>query len=133
MFLIGSLALVGIPPFSGFFSKDAIIAAHARPRRPFGYCLFACCLAGAFLTGLYTFRLYFIVFGGEQSEFAQEHLHEPHGRREGPLSMVWPVGVLAVLSAIAGCIQFAPFWEPITHLARPGRRAAARARAARRS
>jgi NADH-quinone oxidoreductase subunit L len=115
VFLAGSLALVGIPPFSGFFSKDEIIGAQLDLGGELGYFLFACCIAGAFLTGLYTFRLYFIVFGGEKSEFAQEHLHEPHGRYEGPLSMIWPVGILAVLATFAGWIQFAPYWEPITH------------------
>ena len=126
VFLAGSLALVGIPPFSGFFSKDPIIAAQLDLGGELGYFLFACCIAGTFLTGLYTFRLYFIVFGGEKSEFAREHLHEPHGRLEGPLSMVWPVGVLAVLAAFAGWIQFAPFWEPITHWLDPVARAADR-------
>ncbi len=114
VFLVGALALVGIFPFSGFFSKDPILAAQLD-NGGLGYFLFACGIAGAFLTGLYTFRLYFLVFGGEQSEFAREHLHEPHGRLEGPVSMVWTVGVLAVLAAFAGWIQFAPFWEPITH------------------
>jgi NADH-quinone oxidoreductase subunit L len=114
VFLVGALALVGIPPFSGFFSKDPIIAAQLDNGN-LGYVLFAACIAGAFLTGLYTFRMYFIVFGGERSEFAREHLHESHSRLEGPLSMVWTVGVLAVLAAFAGWIQFAPFWEPITH------------------
>jgi NADH-quinone oxidoreductase subunit L len=113
VFLVGALALVGIPPFSGFFSKDPIIAAQLD-NGTLGYVLFACGMAGAFLTGLYAFRLYFIVFGGERSEFAREHLHERHGRLEGPLSMVWTVGVLAVLAAVAGFIQFVPFWEPIT-------------------
>ena len=96
VFLIGCLALVGIPPFAGFFSKDPIIAATLT-RGAFGYCLFAVCLAGAFLTGLYAFRLFFIVFGGSMSEFAQEHLHRPKGGLDGPLSMVWTVTVLAVL------------------------------------
>jgi NADH-quinone oxidoreductase subunit L len=113
-FLVGSLALVGIPPFSGFFSKDPIIAAQLDLGGELGYFLFVCCIAGAFLTGLYTFRLYFVVFHGERSEFAREHLHEPHGRLEGPLSMIWTVGVLAVLAAFAGWIQFPPFWDPIT-------------------
>ena len=112
-FLIGSLALVGIPPFAGFFSKDSIIAA-TMDRGAFGYCLFAACLAGAFLTGLYTFRLYFVVFGGEQSAFAQEHLHRPKGRLEGPLSMVWTVTVLAALSAVGGFLQFGRVWHPLT-------------------
>jgi NADH-quinone oxidoreductase subunit L len=115
VFLAGALALVGIPPFSGFFSKDEIIAAQLDLGGELGYFLFACCIAGAFLTGLYTFRLYFVVFHGEKSQFAQEHLHEPHGRLEGPVSMIWPVGILAVLATFAGFIQFAPFWEPITH------------------
>jgi NADH-quinone oxidoreductase subunit L len=111
VFLIGALALVGIPPFAGFFSKDAIIAATLT-RGTFGYFLFAACLAGAFLTGLYTFRMFFIVFGGQQSTFAQEHLHT--GKRDGPISMMWPVGVLAVLSAVGGLLQFSPLWHPLT-------------------
>jgi len=111
VFLIGALALVGIPFFAGFFSKDAIIAATLT-KGAFGYCLFAACLAGAFLTGLYTFRMFFIVFGGERSAFAQEHLHT--GTREGPFSMLWTVGVLAVLSAVGGLLQFSPLWHPLT-------------------
>jgi NADH-quinone oxidoreductase subunit L len=112
VFLVGALALVGIPPFAGFFSKDPIIAATLT-KGTYGYCLFALCLAGAFLTGLYTFRMFFIVFGGERSTFAQEHLHL-EGDLDGPLSMIWTVGVLAILSATAGFLQFAPFWEPVT-------------------
>ncbi|TML51454.1 MAG: NADH-quinone oxidoreductase subunit L, partial [Actinobacteria bacterium] len=72
-FLIGSLALVGLPPFAGFFSKDSIIAA-AMDRGWYGYVLFAAALAGTFLTGVYAFRLFFIVFPGELSPFVQEHL-----------------------------------------------------------
>jgi NADH-quinone oxidoreductase subunit L len=112
VFLIGALALVGIPPLAGFFSKDSIIAATLT-QGAYGYCLFAACLAGAFLTGLYTFRMYYIVFGGVKSAFAQEHLHHS-GKHEGPISMIWTVGVLAFLSATAGFLQFSPFWDPIT-------------------
>ena len=114
VFLVGALALVGIPPFAGFFSKDPIIASTLARGDAFGDVLFVACLAGAFLTGLYTFRLFFVVFGGERSAFVEEHLHESHGRLEGPLSMVWPVSVLAVLSLVGGFIQFSPFWDPIT-------------------
>ncbi len=112
-FLVGALALVGIPPFAGFFSKDGIVDATLARGDWFGYLLFAATVTGAFLTGLYTFRLFFIVFGGEQSEFAQEHLHTPEGKLEAPFSMVWTVSVLTVLSVIGGWIQFTPFWEPL--------------------
>src|SRR4051794_36159198 len=86
VFWIGALALAGMPFFSGFFSKDAIIGATLTGGW-YGYCLFAACVAGTFLTGLYTFRLVFVVFHGERSEFAQEHLHVPENGREGPFSM----------------------------------------------
>jgi NADH-quinone oxidoreductase subunit L len=112
VFLIGSLALVGIFPFAGFFSKDSILAATLT-RGTFGIVLFAAGIIGTFLTGVYAFRLYFIVFTGEPTAFAREHFHAHHGQ-DGPLSMRWTVGVLAVLSAIGGFLQFAPFWHPLT-------------------
>jgi NADH-quinone oxidoreductase subunit L len=117
VFLIGSLALVGIFPFAGFFSKDSILAATLT-RGTFGYVLFAAGIIGAFLTGVYTFRLYFIVFTGEPSAFAREHFHAHHGK-DGPLSMRWTVGVLAVLSVIGGFLQWAPFWTPLTRWLEP--------------
>jgi NADH-quinone oxidoreductase subunit L len=116
-FLVGSLALVGIPPFAGFFSKDSILAA-LLDRGDYGYVLFAVGLAGTFLTGLYSFRLFFLVFGGEQSAFAREHHHSHHGK-EGPFSMVWTVLTLAVLSVVGGFVQFAPFWHPLTDWLEP--------------
>jgi NADH-quinone oxidoreductase subunit L len=112
VFLIGSLALVGIFPFAGFFSKDSILAG-ALTRGWYGDVIFAAGIVGAFLTGVYAFRLFFIVFTGEPSAFAREHYHAHHGK-EGPLSMRWTVGTLAVLSVIGGFLQFAPFWHPLT-------------------
>ena len=112
VFLIGSLALVGIFPFAGFFSKDSILAA-ALDRGTFGIVIFIVGIAGAFLTGIYAFRLFFIVFTGEPSAFAREHFHSHHGK-EGPLSMRWTVGALALLSAVGGLLQFAPFWHPLS-------------------
>jgi NADH-quinone oxidoreductase subunit L len=109
VFLVGSLALVGIFPFAGFFSKDSIIAA-ALDRGWYGDVIYAACLAGAFLTGVYAFRLFFIVFTGEPSAFAREHFHEHHGQ-EGPVSMLWTVGTLGVLSVVGGLLQFAPIWH----------------------
>jgi NADH-quinone oxidoreductase subunit L len=117
VFLIGSLALVGIPPFAGFFSKDSIIAA-GLDRGWYGILLSVAALIGAFLTGIYAFRLYFIVFTGEPSPFAREHFHK-HGGREGPVSMLWTVGVLALLSVVGGFLQFAPVWHPLTDWLEP--------------
>jgi NADH-quinone oxidoreductase subunit L len=120
VFLIGSLALVGIPPFAGFFSKDSILAA-ALTHGWYGVILAFAGLVGAFLTGVYTFRLFFIVFTGEPSAFAREHFHAHHGK-EGPLSMRWTVGVLALLSVIGGFLQFAPVWHPLTDWLLPAAR-----------
>ena len=111
-FLAGALALVGIPPFAGFFSKDPIIASTLNIGW-YGYVFYACGLVGAFLTGLYTFRLWFLVFPGEPSPFVREHYHDHHGR-EGAWTMLVPVGVLAVLATVGGWIQFPPHWDPIT-------------------
>ncbi|MBV8479053.1 MAG: NADH-quinone oxidoreductase subunit L, partial [Actinobacteria bacterium] len=112
-FLAGALALVGVPPFSGFFSKDSIIAAALHDHW-YGVVLACAALAGAFLTGLYTFRLYFIVFPGEPSAFAREHYHA-HDGREGPWTMLVPVGVLTALAIGGGWIQFSPIWHPLTN------------------
>jgi NADH-quinone oxidoreductase subunit L len=112
VFLIGCLALVGIPPFAGFFSKDSIIAAMLS-RGTFGVLLALAALIGTFLTGVYTFRLFFVVFTGKPSEFAAEHFHAHEGK-EGPLSMVWTVTALAGLSAVGGFLQFAPVWHPLS-------------------
>ena len=111
--LVGGLALAGIPPLSGFFSKDSVLASALASGGTFGYVLWAAGLAGAFLTGLYTFRMLFIVFGGEPSAYVREHLHKPE-RGEGPLSMTSTVAVLAVLAVIGGWIQIAGLWEPLT-------------------
>ena len=88
-FLAGALALGGIPPFSGFFSKDPIIAATAHQPA-----LYAAALAGALLTSLYIFRAYFLVFAGTPRG---EH---PGG--EGSSAMRGPLWILTVLSLGSG-------------------------------
>src|SRR3989475_8371738 len=110
-FLIGSLALVGIFPFAGFFSKDSILAA-AMDHGAYGYILWVAGLAGTFLTGLYTFRLLFLVFWGEPSPFVREHFHALKRDVVG-ISMASTVAVLTVLSVIGGWLQFAPIWHPV--------------------
>jgi NADH-quinone oxidoreductase subunit L len=118
VFLIGCLALVGVPPFAGFFSKDEIVAETLGRGGAFGDLMAVGLLIGAFLTGLYTFRLFFIVFTGEPSEHAREHFHA-HGGNEGRFSMVWPVTVLGGLSVAGGFLQFAPVWHPLSDWLNP--------------
>ena len=115
--LVGALALAGIPPLSGFFSKDSILAA-AYASGAYGKVLWAAGLVGAFLTGLYVFRMIFLVFGGDRSAYAQEHLHK-EGGREGPFSMTSTVAVLALLALVGGWIQFAGLWHPLTDFLHP--------------
>jgi NADH-quinone oxidoreductase subunit L len=110
-FLVGALALVGLPPFAGFFSKDSILAA-AMDHGWYGYVLWVVGLAGTFLTGLYTFRMLFLVFWGEPSAFVREHFHALRRDVVG-VSMGSTVAVLAVLSVIGGWLQFAPLWHPV--------------------
>ncbi len=107
-FLIGSLALAAIFPFAGFFSKDEILSS-ALAAGWYGHILYVVGMVGAFLTGLYAFRLFFIVFTGEPSAFAREHYHSHQGR-EGPWTMLVVVFVLSVLSTIAGFLQWEPLW-----------------------
>jgi NADH-quinone oxidoreductase subunit L len=108
-FLIGSLALAGIFPLSGFWSKDAILAS-ALADGWYGRTLLVAGLAGVFLTGLYTFRMFFLVFEGDVSPYAREHVHgQEHG--EGPFSMTATVAVLAVLATVGGLIQIPGAWE----------------------
>jgi NADH-quinone oxidoreductase subunit L len=108
--LVGALALAAMPPFAGFFSKDAILASAANAGT-LGWILWGLGAAGAFLTALYTFRMVFIVFGRELSAFAREHLHKE--RFEGPLAMVWPVAILALLSVIGGLLQVPGLWHVV--------------------
>jgi NADH-quinone oxidoreductase subunit L len=116
-FLVGALALSGIPPLSGFFSKDAVLAS-ALAEGPYGQVLFAGGVAGAFLTGLYTFRMVFIVFGGELSAYAREHLHRPD-RTEPWLWMALTVAALTLLAVIGGWIQIPGVWHPFADFLEP--------------
>ncbi|HEX4929210.1 MAG TPA: proton-conducting transporter membrane subunit, partial [Gaiellaceae bacterium] len=108
-FLVGSLAAVGIFPFAGFFSKDSILAS-ALASGGYGQLLFAAGLVGTFLTGLYTFRLLFLVFLGEPSPLVKEHDHGS-GHAEGPRTMLVPVAVLTVLAVVGGWVQIAGVWH----------------------
>jgi len=97
-FLIATLAIAGVFPFAGFFSKDEILyQAWLRG----GPLLWMAGVIGAFMTAFYMFRLYFLTFHGRSrvSEEAKHHLHE------SPNSMTGPLMILAVLSVIGGFVQ----------------------------
>ena len=115
-FLIGTLSLAAIPPFAGFFSKDAILA-NALAAGTLGVILFAMGIAGSFLTAVYSFRLLFVVFRGKKSDHVQHHLHKE--RFEGPLAMMWPVAVLTVLSVIGGWTQVPGGWASVETFLEP--------------
>lgn len=94
--LIGTIAISGLPPFSGFFSKDEILAhVYEHNRVMWGIAVFT-----AFLTAFYMFRMLFLTFFGKYrgTHHAEEKIHE------SPSSMTIPLIVLAVLSAIGGAI-----------------------------
>ncbi|HKX94280.1 MAG TPA: NADH-quinone oxidoreductase subunit L, partial [Methylibium sp.] len=111
--LAGSLALIGTPLFSGFYSKDMIIeAVHASPLWGSGFAYFAVA-AGVFVTAFYSFRMYFLVFHGEErfrhKPFPGEHDHhdddhhgEAHEPHESPWVVTVPLLLLAVPSVVIG-------------------------------
>ncbi|NMH73864.1 NADH-quinone oxidoreductase subunit L [Bacillus sp. RO2] len=92
LFLIGTLAITGVPLFSGFFSKEEILLAAWVNGNPF---LFLLALIAAFFTAFYMFRLFFLVFTGE-ARGDQRHVHE------SPSVMTIPMIVLGVLAVVAG-------------------------------
>ena len=114
-FLVGTLALIGIPPLSGFWSKDAILASALASGGGLGWTLLVLGLLGTLLTGLYAFRLYWIVFRGEQREPAAA---EAHGHADDAVvtyALRAPVAVLTVLAAAGGLIEIPGVWEPFGH------------------
>ncbi|MDR0737096.1 MAG: NADH-quinone oxidoreductase subunit L [Zoogloeaceae bacterium] len=130
--LIGSLALIGTPFFSGFYSKDSIIEAVALSNIPgSGFAYFAV-LAGIFVTAFYSFRLYFLVFHGEErfggrktedrGRGAEEHHGLSPGQKphESPWVVVVPLIVLAIPSILSGFVieplLYGSFFEGVIHV-----------------
>ncbi|MGZ4411540.1 MAG: NADH-quinone oxidoreductase subunit L [Gaiellaceae bacterium] len=111
--LIGAAALAGLPPLAGFFSKDAILGA-AESGGTYDRILLAAGIAGVFLTGLYSFRMVFLIFEGEPSPFVREHFHV-HGGREGPRWMTTVVTALAALSVLGGWLQVPGAWRGMSN------------------
>lgn len=100
-FLIACLAISGIPPFSGFFSKDEILSACFAYSPFMGWIMTAI----AAMTAFYMFRLYFGIFWGTENK----QLHAEHTPHEAPLTMTFPLMFLAVVTCGAGFIPFGHF------------------------
>lgn len=117
--LLGSLALIGTPLFSGFYSKDSIIiATHASHLPGAGFAQFAV-MAGVFVTAFYSFRMYFLVFHGKErydqnpeAHHDDHHGHDDHGHGHGPHESPWvvtaPLVLLAIPSVIIGYLTIGP-------------------------
>jgi NADH-quinone oxidoreductase subunit L len=101
-FLAGTLALCGLWPLSGFFSKDAILAAAWEHNKP----LFALGVLVAFLTTFYMFRLFFVVFLGKAKSDLVGHAHE------SPRVMTYPLVFLAAASVVGGFLGITQFITP---------------------
>jgi NADH-quinone oxidoreductase subunit L len=103
-FLIGTLALIGTPGFAGFYSKDSIIEAVHASTTPGASFAWLCVFIGVFITSFYSFRLYFVVFHGQErmDHHTREHLHESP-------AVVWvPLVLLAIPSVISGYFTIQP-------------------------
>lgn len=118
--LLGSLALIGTPLFSGFYSKDSIIeAVHESHLWGAQFAYFAV-VAGVFVTAFYSFRMYFLVFHGKEhfhhKPFPGEHdhhdddhgHHEPHTPHESPWVVWLPLALLAIPSVVIGYLTIQP-------------------------
>ena len=108
-FLIGCLAIAGIPPFSGFFSKDEMLAAMYNNHWFWG--AWMSMVAG--LTAFYMFRLYYLIFWWEENPEYKKEGHKPH---DAPWQMSVPLLFLAAVSCVAG---FIPFGEFVTYNGEP--------------
>ncbi|HDK37889.1 MAG TPA: NADH-quinone oxidoreductase subunit L [Thiolapillus brandeum] len=116
--LLGSLALIGFPGFSGFFSKDAIIEAVGHSQIVGSGYAHWLLVAGVFVTALYSFRMYFLVFHGKgpRDEHAREHL------KESPAVVTVPLILLAIPSVFIGWFAIEPmlfgdFFKGVLHVA----------------
>lgn len=115
--LVGSLALIGFPGFSGFFSKDLIIEAVHKSTLPGAQLAYYAVLGGVFVTAFYSFRMFFLVFHGKtrMDKHTEEHCHEP------PRVVTWPLIALAVPSAViggltVGAVVFGDYFKDAIHV-----------------
>ncbi len=116
-FLVGTVAIAGIPPLAGFFSKDAVLWG-AWNGAAYGKLLWAAGVLAAFCTSFYMFRLLILTFHGNP-RYTEHDVHHVH---ESPGSMLVPLVILAVLSLVAGFVGVPPVLgggNPIEHFLSP--------------
>ncbi len=116
--LLGSLALIGTPLFSGFYSKDSIIEAVHLSHLPAAGFANVAVLAGVFVTAFYSFRMYFLVFHGKErydqnpdAHHDDHHGHDDHGDgkpHESPWVVTVPLVLLAIPSVVIGYMTISP-------------------------
>jgi len=124
--LLGSLALIGTPFFSGFYSKDSIIEAVHASQLPAAHWAYFAVVVGVFVTAFYSFRMYFLVFHGQErfgkahddhghGDAHDDHAHDEHhglapGQKphESPWVVTLPLVLLAVPSVLVGYLTIAP-------------------------
>ncbi len=102
--LIGTLALIGFPGFAGFYSKDMIIEAVHFSQLPYSNWVYYAVLFGVFITAFYSLRMFFLVFHGKSRV---KHENAQH-LRESPLSITFPLVMLAIPSAVIGYLTIEP-------------------------
>ena len=100
MFLVATLAIAGVPPLAGFFSKDEILASALGNGH---VVIFGVAMLVAGLTAFYMFRIYFVTFWGKHRTEHAAHAHE------APIIMLFPMGVLTVLAAVAGFVPMGDY------------------------
>jgi NADH-quinone oxidoreductase subunit L len=110
--LLGSLALIGTPLFSGFYSKDSIIEVVAASHLPAAGWAYFAVLAGVFITAFYSFRMYFLVFHGKErftkNPDAHHGHHTHHKPHESPWVVTLPLVLLAIPSVLIGYFTIDP-------------------------
>ena len=114
--LLGSLALIGTPFFSGFYSKDSIIEAVAASHLPAASWAYFAVLTGVFITAFYSFRMYFLVFHGKERFDQNPDPHHDHGHghddhhapHESPWVVTLPLVLLAIPSVVIGYFTIEP-------------------------
>jgi NADH-quinone oxidoreductase subunit L len=116
LMLLATLSLAGIPPFSGFWSKDAVFVASLAAGGEFGMILYLTAVITALITLVYSARYIYMVFHGEKSKFIQDLEHHGHHLHESPKIMTWPIAILVVIMiglSVFGLVGFfIPSYSP---------------------